>query len=97
MGIKASMPKYHITARNGGGPDGTDHWVHSHRAFEKEYASRYAEYYAKHHPHVTITLTPESGPFGIFTRFPTGYRHWSWTDHVSFVKDLTEMPKERDD
>jgi len=97
MGIQASRPKYHITARNAGGPDHTSWWTHSHEAFDRKDCERFAAHYAKHYPDITIILTPESGPCGIFTRFPTGYRYWAWTDQFHFVDDVSKMPKTEDE
>jgi hypothetical protein len=93
----SSIPKYHITAVNGGGPDGTTWYTHTHDAFDERYCMDLKRDYKKNYPKVTIVLTPESGPFGMFTRFPSGYRHWGWTENYSFVSQIRDLPKEHDD
>lgn len=97
MGLTGSRPKYHITARTAGGQNGTTVWTHSEDAFDRDYCERFAAYYAKHHPGVVITLTPQSGPCGLCTCFETGYRYWAWTDQVVFERQLADFPKNVDD
>ena len=89
----ASFPKYHITVINTDGPDRTNWWYHSQYACDEYSAKKFKEHYRKQYKDVTILLTPESGPCGIFTRFPTGYRYWSWTENVSYINDLIDMPR----
>lgn len=97
MGLRASFPKYHITACNAGGPDHTTWWTHTEDAFDIKRCEELVAAYKKNYPKVSVYLTPESGPFGLFTRFPSGYRYWAWTDNVSFVRQISDLPKDYDD